>query len=99
MKQAKVMAERLKTMEEELRAQTVEASVGGGVVTATCNGKLELISIQIAPEAVDPRDVPMLEDLILSAVSEAQRRALEMAQEKMGQAAGLPGGLNIPGLT
>ena len=99
MKQAKEMAERLKAADEELRSRTVESTVGGGVVTATCNGKLELVALRISPEVVDPEEIQMLEELVLSAVAEAQRRAGELAREAMGKAAGLPPGLDIPGLT
>ena len=98
LKQAREMAEKMKTLDEELRARTVEATVGGGVVSATCNGKLEIIRVKIAPEVVRPEDVELLEDLVLSAVSEAQRRALELAQAEMGKVSSLLGNLNLPGL-
>ena len=98
MKQAKEMADKLKDANEALRAKTIEVTVGGGVVSAVCNGKLELVSIKIDPEVVNPEEVNLLEDLIISAISEGQRRAMEMAKEEMGKAAGLPEGFNIPGL-
>ena len=70
------------------------ATVGGGMVDVTMNGRMELVSIKIDPLAVDSRDVEMLQDLIVAAVNQAQARAQEMAQQEMGRATGLPlGGL------
>ncbi|MGI6537679.1 MAG: YbaB/EbfC family nucleoid-associated protein [Caldicoprobacterales bacterium] len=93
MKQAKKMQEQMMKIQEELEEKTVEASVGGGVVTVVANGKKEIIEINIKPEVVDPDDVDMLQDLILAAVNEALRKAEEMAQEEMGK---LAGGLGVP---
>ena len=73
----------------------VEASVGGGAVKVVANGKKQIISIEIKPEVVDPEDIEMLQDLVLSAVNEALRSADEMSAGKMAQ---LTGGMNIPGL-
>ncbi len=95
MKQAKKLQEQMAKLQEELEQKTVEASAGGGVVTVVANGKKEIVEVKIAPEAVDPDDVEMLQDLILAAVNEALRRAEEMVQEEMGK---LTGGLSIPGL-
>ncbi|SFP74040.1 YbaB/EbfC family nucleoid-associated protein [Caldicoprobacter faecalis] len=95
MKQAKKIQEQMAKLQEELEQKTVEASAGGGVVTVVANGKKEVVEIKIAPEAVDPDDVEMLQDLILAAVNEALRRAEEMVQEEMSK---LTGGLSIPGL-
>lgn len=95
MKQAKKLQEQMAKLQEELEQKTVEASAGGGVVTVVANGKKEVLEIKIAPEAVDPDDVEMLQDLILAAVNEALRRAEEMVQEEMSK---LTGGLSIPGL-
>ncbi|MBM7582775.1 DNA-binding YbaB/EbfC family protein [Caldicoprobacter guelmensis] len=95
MKQAKKLQEQMVKLQEELEQKTVEASAGGGVVTVVANGKKEVVDIKIAPEAVDPDDVEMLQDLILAAVNEALRRAEEMVQEEMSK---LTGGLSIPGL-
>ncbi len=73
----------------------MESSAGGGVVAVVATGKKELKSISIKPEAVDPDDVEMLEDLILAAVNEALRKAEQMVAEEMSK---ITGGLNIPGL-
>ncbi|MBQ6795171.1 MAG: YbaB/EbfC family nucleoid-associated protein [Clostridia bacterium] len=94
-RQAQKMQEEMLKAQEELGEKTVEASVGGGVVTVTANGKKELVSINIKPEAVDPDDVEMLQDLIVSAVNEAMRKADEMAASSMSR---ITGGMNIPGL-
>ena len=94
-RQAQKMQEEMLKAQEELGEKTVEASVGGGVVTVTANGKKELVSINIKPEAVDPEDVEMLQDLIVSAVNEAMRKADEMAASSMSR---ITGGMNIPGL-
>jgi DNA-binding YbaB/EbfC family protein len=92
MKQAMKMQEK---MQEEMENLSVSASTGGEMVTVSMNGKKEVLSVKIQPEAVDPEDVEMLQDLILSAFNEAARKVDEELQEKMG---GLTGGLNIPGL-
>jgi DNA-binding YbaB/EbfC family protein len=91
----KLQAQLLKT-QEELANMTVEASCGGGAVTVTMNGQQQVLSVKIAKEVVNPEDVEMLEDMVLSAVKEAQAKAQEAAAKKMG---GLTGGLKIPGLT
>ena len=93
MKQAKKMQEQMAKIQEELEEKTVEASVGGGVVSVIVNGKKEIIEISIKPEAVDPDDVEMLQDLILAAGNEAMRKADEMAQGEMGK---LTGGMGMP---
>ncbi|WP_061212923.1 YbaB/EbfC family nucleoid-associated protein [Syntrophomonas wolfei] len=94
-KQAKQVQEKIVKMQEELREREIEASSGGGVVTVKVNGKQELISIQIKPEAVDPEDLEMLEDLVLAAVNEGIRKSQEMVS---GEMAKITGGFNIPGL-
>ncbi len=81
--------------QEELGQARVEATAGGGVVTAVANGHGELQSLTIAPEAVDPHDIGLLQDLITAAVNEAQRKARAMTEERMKAATG---GLQIPGL-
>jgi DNA-binding YbaB/EbfC family protein len=93
MKQAKKMQEQMLKMQEELEQKTAEASVGGGVVTVVANGKKEIINIEIQPDAVDPDDVEMLQDLIIAAVNEALRKSDEMVQ---GEMARITGGLGIP---
>ncbi|HHW44637.1 YbaB/EbfC family nucleoid-associated protein [Desulfofundulus thermobenzoicus] len=95
MKQVQKMQAEMMRMQEELGNRTVEATAGGGVVRAVANGKQELVSLEIKPEAVDPEDVEMLQDLILTAVNSALDQSREMVAAEMGK---LTGGLNIPGL-
>lgn len=95
MKQAQQMQARMAEMQEKLQSETVEVTTGGGAVTAVVNGKHELISLKIQPQVVDPEDVDMLEDLIMSAVNEAQRKVEERAK---GEMAKLTGGMGMPGL-
>jgi DNA-binding YbaB/EbfC family protein len=75
---------------------TVEASSGGGAVTVVMNGQQQIQSVKISPDVVDADDVEMLEDMVLTAVREAQAKSQELAAKHLG---GLTGGLNIPGLT
>jgi len=96
MKQAQKLQSKIFKLQEEMADKTVEASVGGGMVKVTANGKQQLVSINIEPEVLDPEDVQMLEDLIVSGVNEALRKAQEMVSEEMNK---LTGGFNIPGLT
>jgi DNA-binding YbaB/EbfC family protein len=93
MKQAQKMQAQMAQVQEELGKETVEASVGGGVVKAIANGHKEIQEIIIDPAAVDPDDVEMLQDLILSAVNEVLRKADELAAERMGR---VTGGLKLP---
>ncbi len=95
MRQVQKMQKKMAKLQEELGEKTVEATVGGGMVTAVVNGRQELVSIKIDPEVVNPEDVEMLEDLIVAAVNEALRRSQEMVQEEMAK---ITGGLKIPGL-
>jgi hypothetical protein len=95
MKQAQQMQARMAKMQEELEEKTVEATAGGGVVKVVVNGKQELLDIKIEPDAVDPEDVEMLEDLILAAVNEGMRKVQEMVSAEMSK---LTGGMNIPGM-
>lgn len=92
MKQAQKMQDQLQKQMQELR---VEASSGGGMVTVVVNGAKQLQSIRIDPEVVSSDDVEMLQDLILAAVNDAQRKAEEEMQKSMG---GMLGGLKLPGL-
>ena len=94
-KQAQKMQQDMLKMQEELDQMTVEASSGGGMVTVTATAKKEITAIKIKPEAVDPEDVEMLEDLILSAVREALSQADKVSAEQMGK---ITGGMNMPGL-
>jgi nucleoid-associated protein EbfC len=95
MKQAQQMQQKMLKMQEEMAQRTVEASVGGGMVTVMANGKAEVLRIKIEPQVVDPDDVEMLEDLILAGVNEALRKAQEMVADEMSK---LTGGMKIPGL-
>jgi DNA-binding YbaB/EbfC family protein len=89
------MQQQMQRVQEELEAATVEGTAGGGVVKATVTGKQELVGIVIDPAAVDPEDVEMLQDLVVSAVNEALRASQDLAAQKM---AAVTGGLRIPGL-
>ncbi len=95
MKQVQQMQADMAKAQEQLAFETVQASAGGGMVTVEATGSVELKSIKIDPEAVDPKDVEMLEDMILAAVNEALRSAQDLASKKMG---GITSGLNLPGL-
>ena len=95
MQQAQKLQAKLAKAQEELGNLTVEASSGGGAVKVTANGHQKIISVKISPEVVDPEDVEMLEDMILTAVSEAIAKSQEAAAEQLG---GITGGLKIPGL-
>ena len=96
MQQAQKLQEKLAKAQAELANVTVEASSGGGAVKVTMNGQQQIQSIKISPEVINPEDVEMLEDLVLTAVSEAIVKSQEAAA---GQLGGLTGGLKIPGLT
>jgi DNA-binding YbaB/EbfC family protein len=95
MKQIQKMQADIMRVQEELKSMTVQGTAGGGVVKVTANGHQEVVSIEISPEAVDPNDVEMLQDLILAAVNEALRKAHELAASEMGKVAGSMG---LPGL-
>ncbi|NLJ97753.1 MAG: YbaB/EbfC family nucleoid-associated protein [Tissierellia bacterium] len=95
MKQMQKVQKQMEKMQKQLEETEVEASAGGGAVTAKVNGKKELLAITIDESVVDPEDVEMLEDLVLAAVNEALREAENMMTKEMGK---LTGGMNIPGL-
>jgi len=95
MKQVKKMQEQMLKAQEELGSKTVEATAGGGVVTVVVNGHKKIMSIAIKPEAVDPDDVEMLQDLVLTAVNEALNQVDELANKDMNK---FTGGMKIPGL-
>ena len=95
MKQAQKMQQDLLRMQEEMENKTYSATAGGGMVTACVNGKHQVVSIEINPEAVDPDDVEMLQDMIVAAVNEALRTAENDASAGMSR---LTGGLNLGGL-
>ncbi len=94
-RQAQQLQAKMQKVQEEMATRTVEASSGGGMVTAVSNGKQELISIRLEKEVVNPEDVEMLQDLIVAAVNSALKKAQEMVAEEMKK---LTGGINIPGL-
>jgi len=96
MQQAQKLQSQLAKAQEELSNLTVEASSGGGAVKVTMNGQQKIQSVKISPEAINPDDVELLEDLVLTAVSEAITKSQEAAAKHLG---GLTGGLKIPGLT
>ncbi|MCI9348005.1 MAG: YbaB/EbfC family nucleoid-associated protein [Oscillibacter sp.] len=94
------MQEAMNTAQEEVEAKTFTSSAGGGVVTAVASGKKELVSITIKPEAVDPEDVEMLQDLVVSAANEALRQAGEAMDQAMDNVTGgLASNLNLGGIT
>lgn len=95
MRQVKKMQEQMLKAQEELGNKTVEGTAGGGVVTVTANGHKKILNIVIKPEAVDPEDVEMLQDLVLAAVNDAIAKAEEMANQDMSR---FTGGMKLPGL-
>jgi DNA-binding YbaB/EbfC family protein len=95
MRQAQQIQARLEKAQQELETTTVQGTAGGGVITVTVTGKLTIESVKIDPEAVDPDDVEMLEELVMAAANEALKKAQDLAQEKMGA---ITGGLKIPGM-
>jgi DNA-binding YbaB/EbfC family protein len=103
LKQVQKMQQDMELAQQELAHETVEASAGGGMVTVSVSGELELRSVKIDPAAVDPEDVDMLCDLVLAATNEALRSAQELAASRMGAVTGgldpgAFGGLGLPGL-
>lgn len=95
LKQAQKMQAKIQAVQDEVALETVEASAGGGMVTATVFGDLRIKSIEIDPEALDPEDVEMLQDMIVAAVNQGIADAQAMVEQRMGA---VTGGLNIPGL-
>lgn len=95
MKQVQKMQQEMLRMQEEMENKMYSASTGGGMVTASVNGKHEVVDLQINPEAVDPDDVEMLQDMIIGAVNEAMRAADTDSANNMSR---LTGGLNLGGL-
>lgn len=95
MKQVKKMQEQMLKAQEDLANKTFEGTAGGGVVSVTVNGQKKVTAVVIKPEAVDPDDVEMLQDLVLAATNDAMTKAEETAGKEMSK---LTGGLNIPGL-
>ena len=95
MKQAQKMQQEMLRKQQEQETKTFTAAAGGGMVKATVNGKHQVVDVQINPEAVDPDDVEMLQDMVIAAVNEAMRTADAAAQNNMSK---LTGGLNLGGL-
>lgn len=95
MAQAQRMQAQMAQKQQELAETELTAQSGGGMVSATVNGKHQLVKLAINPEAVDPDDVEMLEDMVMAAVNEAMRMTDELAEKELG---GLAGGMNLPGM-
>ncbi len=102
LKQVQQMQAEMAKAQEELKNETVEATAGGGTVTVVMTGELKVSEVRIDPEAVDPGDVELLQDLVLAAFNEALRSAQELQSRKLGAATGglgdLAGGLGLPGM-
>ena len=96
MRQAQQLQAKMERIQQELEEATVEASSGGGAVTVVITGQQRVESVKISPEAIDPADVEMLEDLVLTAMNEALTKSKELAASRLGA---VTGGLKIPGLT
>ncbi len=95
LKQAQKMQKQMEDMQKDLETKNYESSVGGGAVTAIVSGKKQLIDIKIKPEVVDPDDVEMLQDLIISACNEAMKKADDESSQGMKK---MTGGINMPGM-
>jgi nucleoid-associated protein EbfC len=98
LQQVQQMQEQVAKAQEELANETVEASAGGGMVTVTATGNLQITEIKIAKEAIDPDDPDMLADMVLAAVNEALRSAQGLMESRLGGMMGGLGGLGLPGL-
>ncbi len=104
MRQVQQMQQEMEKAQEQLKHESVEASAGGGMVTVKVSGELEVLELRIDPEAVDPEDVELLQDMVQAAINEALRSAQELATSRMGAVTGGLGGpgglggLGIPGL-
>jgi DNA-binding YbaB/EbfC family protein len=94
LRQAQQMQSKLAKAQEELESAVVEASAGGGVVKVVVTGKLKILSIEISPDAVNPEDVEMLQDLVMAATNEALDKAHDLAQSSLSA---ITGGMKIPG--
>jgi|SRR5438270_10294881 len=98
LKQAQQMQQEMMAAQEALKDEVVDASAGGGMVSVQVTGDLHVKSITIDPQAIDPDDVELLQDMVLAAVNEGLRAAQELASSKLGGIAGGLGGLGLPGL-
>ena len=95
MRQAQKMQKELNKAQEEIATMSFEATAGGGMVTAVASGDMAITSLTIDPDAVDPEDVEMLQDMVVAAVNEALRGVSELSNQRMSA---VTGGMNIPGL-
>ncbi len=95
MKQAQQMQAKIARVQQELETREIEATAGGGMVTARVNGKQQVLDLKIEKDVVDPEDVEMLQDLVLAAVNEAIKKSQDMIQQEMSA---VTGGMNIPGM-
>ncbi len=96
LQQAQKVQQQITRIQEELGEKTVTASSGGGMVQVVANGRQEILSVTIAPEAIDPQDIALLQDLVTAAVNEALRASRGLMQEEMAK---LTSGIRIPGMT
>lgn len=95
MKQVQKMQKQMEKAQEELKDKTVQGTAGGGMVTITANGQKQILDIVIKPEAVDPDDIDMLQDLVLAAMNDTLKQVDELVSKDMGK---FTGGMNIPGM-
>lgn len=95
MKQAQQMQNKISMLQKELDTKEIEASSGGGMVNVKVNGKQEVLEVKINPECVDPNDVEMLEELIMTAINQGLKESSDMVSKAMSK---VTGGMNIPGL-
>ena len=95
MKQVQQMQKKMEATQKEIEETLVNSSAGGGMVEVQANGKKEILSIKIDPQAVDPDDVEMLQDLVLAAVNDAIKQVEKLSEDKMGK---ITGGVNLPGM-
>ena len=95
MKKVQKLQADMAKMQEELKLRTIETTVGGGAVTVVVSGKKEVVSVKIDPSAVDPEDVEMLEDLMVAAVNEANKKVDDMMAQEMSK---ITGGMHLPGM-
>jgi hypothetical protein len=95
LEQARAMQQKLADAQAKLATKTVTGQAGGGMVTVTANGQQQITAVKLEPQCVDPRDISMLEDLILAATNQALREAKSLAERELGAVAGMP---NLPGM-
>ncbi len=98
MRQVQQMQAEMEKAQASLKDEVVEASAGGGMVTVKVSGELDVLELRIDPEAVDPEDVELLQDMVQAALNEALRAAQELAASKLGAVTGGMGGMGLPGL-